>query len=165
LFFTPTPICRDHPKKEDNGRLNRYKAQLKQLIFNPGARVQGVPFIANKTAIFEPEVAALYDFKLRSTDYLGEACYLFIITPKPEHRSQVIYNNLTTWFRKSDYSILARDYALSYKTLLFDFDVKMKVRLKQEGKKMVPASIVYDGNWHLSTQGRERAKFYSYFIY
>ncbi|KAK6024544.1 transcriptional regulator, AsnC family [Ostertagia ostertagi] len=65
------------------------------------------------------------------TDYEGEDCYLFQAIPKPEYRSEVVYNELSTWFRKTDYSIVARDYSLSYKAGVYDFDVRMKVRLLQ----------------------------------
>ena len=89
----------------------------------------------------------------------GEPCYQFRITPKSGFENKVLYDELTTWFRKRDYSIVARNYSLSYHTMLYDFDVRMKVRTKQIGAKLYPTRIDYDGNWHIFTKKRERAKF------
>src|SRR5690606_65786 len=70
LFFTPKPVCGEdnivagRENDRGSGELEKRKWQLKQLIFNPGSRVAGVPFSGNKAAIFEPEVARMYDFRL-----------------------------------------------------------------------------------------------------
>jgi len=101
----------------------------------------------------------MYDFKLMLVEYGGEDCYLFSAFPKKEYKNNVIYNELSTWFRKSDYAIVARDYSLSYKTMLYDFDVKMKVRLRNVNGMLVPSFISYAGNWHVATKKRERAFF------
>jgi hypothetical protein len=77
----------------------------------------------------------------------------------------VVFNELATWFRKTDYAIVARNYSLSFSTILYDFDVQMKVRLTNANGKLLPAYIEYDGNWHAATQGRERARFFAEFAY
>lgn len=165
LFFTPEPVCGENnivagtETIKGSGELEKRKWQLKQLIFNPGSPVAGVPFSGNKAAVFEPEVAGMYDFRLMLVEYGGEDCYLFTARPRPEFRKEVIYNELSTWFRKSDYAIMARDYALSYKTWIYDFDVKMSVRLKEVNGMLLPARIHYSGNWHVATRKRERAEF------
>lgn len=165
LFFTEGKVCGEnntvagYDKQKGKGQLEKHKYQLKQLIFNPGSKVSGVPFAGNKVAIFEPEVAKMYDFKLMLVEYDGEDCYLFSAKPKPQYKSDVIYNELTTWFRKSDYSIVARDYSLSYRTLLYDFDVDIKVRLKNVNGQLLPYKMNYVGNWHVATKDRERASF------
>lgn len=165
LFFTEGKICgeNNHVKGYENargkGQLEKHKWQLKQLIFNPGSKVAGVPFAGNKVAIFEPDAAKMYDFKLMLVEYDGEDCYLFSAKPKPGYKNDVVYNELTTWFRKSDYSIVARDYSLSYKTLVYDFDVVMKVRLKNVNGQLLPYKLNYNGNWHVATKDRERGSF------
>ncbi len=165
LFYTSKPVCGENnivagsENIKGKGQIEKNKWQLKQLIFNPGSKVAGVPFAGNKAAIFEPDVAKMYDFKLLLVEYEGEDCYLFSAIPKAEYKDDVIYNELSTWFRKSDYSIVARNYALSYKTWVYDFNVKMKVRLKNVNGQLLPASISYVGNWHVATKKRERAQF------
>ncbi|XZF14595.1 hypothetical protein ACTHGU_00510 [Chitinophagaceae bacterium MMS25-I14] len=171
LFFIKQQVCGENDvvaggiKEERGGRMEKNKNQLKQLIFNPGSSVHGVPFVGNKAAIFDPEISKMYHFKLLSVDYDGEDCYLFQAIPKPEYAADVVYNELSTWFRKSDYAIVARNYSLSYHTMIFDFDVSMKVRLRNVAGKLLPARIEYKGNWHVMTKGRERGAFVAEFKY
>jgi len=139
------------------GRFEKNKEQLKQLVFNPGSKITGIPFVGDKASVFDPEIAKMYDFKLSFVVYNDEECYLFRAIPKEEYKKDVVFNQLDTWFRKSDYSILARDYALSYHTMLYDFDVQMKVRLEKLGERLMPSTIDYRGNWHVMAKKRERA--------
>ncbi|RYD56292.1 MAG: hypothetical protein EOP56_13240 [Sphingobacteriales bacterium] len=165
LFFTKGRICNQNDivgntmQERGKGQLEKSKYQLKQLIFNPGSKIDGIPFMGDKAAIFEPDQAKKYDFKLNSEEYNGVECYVFKAIPKADYADDVVYNELSTWFRKSDYSIVARDYSLSYKTLAYDFDVRMQVRTKLLGDRLVPTNISYDGNWHVFGKKRERVKF------
>jgi hypothetical protein len=86
-------------------------------------------------------------------------CYRFRITPKKGYEDKVIYKELTTWFRQRDYAILARNYALTYSNILYDFDVTMKVRTTEISGKIYPVSIEYRGDWHIFTKKRERVDF------
>lgn len=171
LIFTEGVICNETDivagalDDRGSGQLEKSKYQLKQLLFNPGSKIAGVPLMGNKAAIFEPEVAKMYDFQLNSEMYDGEECYVFKAVPKPQYKDDVVYNNLATWFRKSDYSIVARDYSLSYNTLVYDFDVHMKVRTRQINGKLLPTDIWYDGNWDVIGKRRERVKFSTKFSY
>lgn len=171
LFFTEGTICNQNDivsgalNDSEDGRIGKHKNKLKQLIFNPGSKVTGVPFMGDKAAIFEPDIAKMYNFKLVSEEYAGVDCYVFKAIPKAEYKDDVVYKNLVTWFRKSDYSIVARDYSLSYSTLAYDFDVSMKVRTMQVADKLLPTKIEYAGNWHVFTQKRERVKFIATIVY
>jgi hypothetical protein len=161
LFFNPGTECgvTDHirPATAPKGKLEKNKEQLKQLVFNPGSKITGIPFVGDKASVFEPETAKMYDFHLKFETYEGQECYLFQAIPKPEYADQVVFNKLYTWFRATDYSIMARDYALSYRTMLYDFEVVMKVRLEQVGERLLPAKIDYSGNWHVLSKRRERS--------
>lgn len=148
------------------GQLEKHKEQLKQLVFNPGSKVEGIPFVGKKASVFEDKgVRQRYDFRLKFVQYNGEECYFFQAIPKEEYKDEVVYNQLDTWFRVADYAIVARDYALSYHTMLYDFDVVMKVRLEKLGARLLPSSIDYRGNWHVFTKKRERSKFNILFDY
>lgn len=148
------------------GKTDKHKEQLKQLVFNPGSKVEGIPFVGKKASVFEDKgIRQRYDFKLRYVQYNGEECYFFQAIPKEEYKDEVVYNQLDTWFRVSDYAIVARDYALSYKTMLYDFDVVMKVRLEKSRQRLLPSSIDYRGNWHVFSKKRERSKFKILFDY
>ncbi len=165
LFFAKEPICNESDivegslKQCGKGKMEKSKYELKQLIFNPGSKVSGVPFMGDRASVFDDEEAVKYDFKISIESHDGQDCYVFRILPKQGYEHKVLYNEMTTWFRRSDYSIIARDYSLSYHTLVYDFDVKMKVRTRQVGGKLLPYKIDYDGNWHVFMKNRERVKF------
>jgi hypothetical protein len=148
------------------GKMEKHKEQLKQLVFNPGSKVEGIPFVGKKASVFEDKgIQQRYNFALKLVPYNGEECYFFQAIPKEAFKDEVVYHQLDTWFRASDYAIVARDYALSYHTLLYDFDVVMKVRLEKLGTRLLPSSIDYSGNWHVFTKKRERAIFNILFDY
>src|SRR5699024_10065285 len=119
----------DDAGESNGGSLDRHKEQLKQLIFNPGQRIHGIPFISRKVAIFDDKIAPMYDFSIHSAEYGPTDCYVFTATAKPEFKDNVVIKNLVTYFSKKNMEIVYRDYALSYNTLLFNFDVEMKVNM------------------------------------
>lgn len=162
LFFRPGKECGVTDRIADahtgkGNKLDKAKEQLKQLVFNPGSKVSGVPFAGDKASIFDADMMSKYDFSLKFDTYEGVECYVFRAVPKKEYAGDVIFNQLDTWFRTADYSIMARDYSLSYHTMVYDFDVRMKVRLEQKEGRLLPASIDYQGNWHVMMKKRERA--------
>lgn len=165
LFLTKGVVCNENDivagamNEYGKGQLEKRKYELKQLIFNPGSKVSGIPFMSDRASIFDADEAKRYNFSIVKDLYDSVDCYVFRITPKKEYEHNVLYNDLTTWFRKSDYSILARNYSLSYHTLVYDFNVTMKVRTSQKGNKLYPTRIDYDGDWHVFTKKRERVKF------
>jgi len=173
LFFTKGKVCNDNNivrgslDRELSGknRIEKSKVQLKMLMFNPGSSIPGLPFIGNKVGIFDPEVAKMYDFKLTAQQKNGEEAYCFEAIPKPEYAKKVVINRFVTWFRPSDYSIISRDYSLSYDALGYDFDVVMHVDLRQIGKELLPSFISYKGNWKVVTKARERVNFTASFSY
>lgn len=172
LFFTKGKVCGEDnivknrlEASSGKGSLEKNKAKLKQLMFNPGSRISGIPLMGNKSAIFDPEIAKMYDFRLGIERKNGVDCYMFEATPKKEFLGDVVYKEFKTWFRQSDYSIVARDYALSYNTTVYDFDVKIHVDLQQKGQHLLPTYISYRGNWFAFTKGREKVNFTAQFDY
>lgn len=172
LFFTFGTVCdEDEIVATKTGiqgggaTMEKYANQLKRLIFNPGSKISGVPFMGDRASIFDPDQVKHYDFKLLSETYDGEDCYVFKVIPKPDDKEGVVFNDLSTWFRKTDYSIVARDYSLSYNTMVYDFNVRMKVRTAQIGERLLPTDIYYDGNWDIIAKKRERVKFEMHVTY
>lgn len=170
LFFTKGTICADATGEEpesSKGSMARHKAQLKQLIFNPGKPVRGVPIVGGKVAIFDPEVQRFYNFAILSQEYLGVSCYVFSAKAKPDlnslDRGDVVVNELITYFNKDNFEIVGRKYSLSYKTMLFDFDVKMDVQMTKQQGLLIPALVTYDGTWDVPFKKRETAKFIARF--
>jgi hypothetical protein len=164
LFLAPKAICNETDVlagqiEHGSGAMAKQEYQLKQLIFNPGSKVSGVPLMGDRASIFDHGEAEKYTFKITRELYDSVTCYVFRVTPKSGYEHSVLYDELTTWFRESDYSIIARNYSLSYHTMLYDFNVKMKARTTQIGGKLYPILINYDGDWHVFTKKRERVKF------
>lgn len=162
LFFTTGSVC-----GEDNivtGRefstagksgLEKQKEQLKMLFFNPGKRINGLPFISDKTAIFDEDMAGNYDMDIRMDIRNNTSCLVFTQKVKPEHRDDVVIDEMITWFDDRTYEVLARNYSLSYDALVYDFKVSMEVELAHYGQFLVPTLIRYNGNWKALFKKRE----------
>lgn len=173
LFFTKEERCGENNivkgSLEDDlrgkNRIEKSKVQLKHLIFNPGKPIAGLPGIGKKVGIFEPDMVDEYDFNIELVQKHGEWCYEFTAKPKEGHYKKLVIKSWKTWLRKSDFTILSRDYHLSYNVGVYDFDVKIYVDLKEHRGVLLPAYISYDGNWYFVSQGRERVKFEGKFYY
>ncbi|GAA0541517.1 hypothetical protein GCM10009415_24300 [Chitinophaga japonensis] len=170
LFFTNGTVCVDEngdSPERSGGSLEKHKAQLKQLIFNPGKPVKGVPIVGHKVAIFDRDVMRFYDFAITSEDYLGIPCYVFAATAKKDlgriDQGEIVINELTTYFNKDNFEIVGRRYSLSYKTWLFDFNVRMNVEMTKKNDLLIPALVTYDGTWDVPFKKRETAKFIAKF--
>ncbi len=172
LFFTKGTVCTDEQGEDperSSGSLARHKAQLKQLIFNPGKPIRGVPIVGAKVAIFNSEVMRFYDFSITAENYVdGTACYVFTAKTKPGlnriDRADVVIDELITWFNKDNFEIVGRKYALSYKTMLFDFNVKMNVQMTKYNGLLIPALVTYNGTWNVPFKKRETAVFAAKFL-
>lgn len=166
LFFTKGEICDENniikgsgDTKTSSGSMEKHKDQLKELIFNPGQPIAGVPLISNKVAIFDDKVAPMYDFSITSSEYRNTPCYVFTARAKPGFANNVVINKLITYFTKDNLEIVFRDYSLSYNAWVFDFDVNMQVQMSHFDGLMVPAVIKYNGDWKAPFHKREHAIF------
>ena len=133
------------------------------LFFDPGKKIPGLPFIGSKVALFDEDVSDLYDFEIDMDLFKGEMCYLFRMTPRPDlsssERNRVVIKEMTTWFRTSNWQIVARNYNLRYETLFYDFDVLMEVEMMRLGEWIVPQLLRYNGTWDVPFKKREKAIF------
>lgn len=164
LFFTKGQVCGEtnmvagtrRDVKSKSG-IEKHKEQLKMLFFDPGKKIPGIPFMGDKTAIFDKDHVDRYDFSLDYVDYNGQSCYLFTI--KAKGGGGVVIDNMTTWFNSSTMEIVARNYDLSYDAGVYDFDVHMEVQMIQFGKLTVPSTLRYYGTWDVAFKKRERGVF------
>lgn len=163
VFLTKGKICGEPANPSiastNLSGIQKHINELKKLIFQPGKEVD-VPFVGGKTAIFKEDMLKYYDFYISSKFYKEDTdCFVFRAVAKPEYRSsKTIIKYLETYFDKTDFQVLARNYHLKYSSL-FDFDVKMRVELTQLDNKYLPALVEYNGNWKIPTQRREQVKF------
>lgn len=171
LFLTFDTVCNEKNELDKSylnpsgNAIERNKAQLKQLLYSPGKKISGIPFMGKSAAIFDKEIAALYTFSIKKESMNGVTCFLFEATPLPEHQSKVVYQRFKTWLDVNDYSMVAREYVLKYHTSVYDFNVAMKVNLTKKDNKLLPSFISYNGNWRVATQGREIVTFQTKFYH
>ena len=166
LFFTKDSVC-----GEDNivkGRefsteglsgMEKHKEQLKMLFFNPGKKIKGLPFISDKTEIFDESMADKYDMSIDLRDFNNTGCYVFTIKVKEDKKNGVVINEMTTWFNEKTFEIVARNYSLSYDAGVYDFNVDMEVQMTKVGDLLVPALLRYNGNWKAIFKKREHGVF------
>lgn len=164
LFFTKGKVCGETNivgNRELNADglsgIDKHKAQLKMLFFNPGKRISGLPFISGKTAIFDKALANKYDMKIDYDDYSG--AYIFSVKVKQGRESEVVIQEMTTWFDQKNFDVMARDYTLKYDAGVYDFNVDMKVRMSRVGNLLVPSLLSYNGNWKVMFKKREKGVF------
>jgi hypothetical protein len=169
LFFTTGQICgednivKGRMRSTSNKKgLEKHKEQLKMLFFNPGKKIPGIPFIGNKLDLYDDDAHKLYDYRLDLEEYKGQLCYVFSITPKEklgEKSDRVVVDQMTTWFDQKTLEVMGRNYSLSYKALVYDFDVQMEVEMGKFEGLTVPKILRYKGNWDVMLKKRERAVF------
>ncbi|MGN6615589.1 MAG: hypothetical protein ACTHJ5_00310 [Ilyomonas sp.] len=170
LFFTKGKVCGETNivagtsfNTSDKSGMEKHKEQLKMLFFNPGRKVQGIPFIGNKLDLFDENAHKLYDYRLDYVDYKGGYAYVFSIKAKDDlglfKRGDIVVDEMTTWFDVKTMDVLARNYSLSYKAGVYDFDVKMEVEMTKFDDLLVPKFLRYKGNFKVIFKKRERGEF------
>ena len=166
LFFTKGTVCGENNivngvafSTEGKSGMEKHKEQLKMLFFNPGRKINGLPFMNNKTAIYDDELADSYDMDINWERYNNTNCYVFKQKVKPERKGSVVVDEMNTWFNDSTYEVVARNYSLSYDAGVYDFKVAMEIQMTTVGNLTVPALIRYNGNWKAIFKKRERGVF------
>jgi hypothetical protein len=138
-----------------------YKDKLKTLIFAPGHKVTGIPFISNKSEIFSKDMRQYYLYQFARGKYLDSIpVYRFRVVRKPSTAdNDVVIKELTTIFDMRTFQILGRYVDLTYSNMLFSFDVKMNIELIKAGGELVPAKVTYQGTWDIPFHKTEKASF------
>jgi len=166
LFFTKDSVCgetnivKGHEFSTSGlSGIDKHKEQLKMLFFDPGKKINGLPFISNKTEIFDPAMAGNYNMYIDYRNYNSIPCYVFTINVKDARKSSVVIDEMTSWFDSKTFEIVARNYVLSYDAGVYDFNVKMEVQMTHAAKLLVPSVLNYNGNWKVVFNKRERGVF------
>ena len=167
LFFTNGKVCGETNvvgnmefNPEEKTGMEKHKEQLKMLFFNPGKKIPGVPFIGNKLDLYDDHAHKLYNYHLDYTAYRGAYAYVFSIKPKPDAASSdIVIDEMTTWFDPKTMEVLGRNYRLSYKAGVYDFDVNMEVELGKINGILLPQTLRYKGNFHALFYKREQGAF------
>ena len=104
-------------------------------------------------------MADYYDMNIDMGIYNNQSCYIFSQKVKPENKSSVVIDEMTTWFDSNTFEVLGRNYSLSYDAAVYDFNVTMEVVMTRFGEYTVPSLIRYNGNWKAIFKKRERGVF------
>jgi len=170
LFFTKGEVCGEtnvvqgfNITASNKQGMDKHKEQLKMLFFNPGKKIPGIPFIGDKLDLYDERAAKLYDYRLDIQEYHGQQCYVFTIAPKEDisagRKNGTVVDQMVTWFDMQTLAVLGRNYSLSYKAGVYDFDVSMEVEMTHFGDLIVPKVLRYRGNWSAIFKKRERGLF------
>jgi hypothetical protein len=170
LFFTKGQICGENnivkgKKRTIQGSgIDKAKEQLKMLFFNPGEKIPGIPMIGNKLDLYDDNAHELYTYRLDYVDYHGKLAYVFEIKPKEDlgffAKDRIVVDQMITWFNPSTLEVLGRNYSLSYKAGVYDFNVQMEVEMTYTPNGLlVPKILRYKGDWDVVFKKRERGLF------
>jgi hypothetical protein len=170
LFFTKGQICgetnivKGKKRSIQGSGIEKAKEQLKMLFFNPGEKIPGIPMIGNKLDLYDDNAHELYAYRLDYVDYHGKLAYVFEIKPKEDlgffAKDRVVVDQMITWFNPSTLEVLGRNYALSYKAGVYDFNVQMEVEMTYTPNGLlVPKILRYKGDWDVIFKKRERGLF------
>jgi hypothetical protein len=143
------------------GKNGSYKDKLKTLIFSPGRKVTGIPFLSGKTEIFGRDMRQFYSYEFARGKYLDSIpVYRFKVIKKPSiSDGDVMIRELTTIFDTRTFKILGRYVDMKYSNMFFDFEVKMNIELIPYNGELLPAKVSYSGNWDVPFHKEERASF------
>lgn len=139
----------------------KHYEQLKTFMFNPGNGVEGVPFISKKLNIYEAPMRDKYDFILQKTLYKDTVpVYLFSVKRKNTIKDKAVsIEYIHTYYDRRTMNIIARTYHLKDATLLFSFDIKIRVELMMYQQDYYPTLIHYQGEWSVPLKTPERIEF------
>ncbi len=143
------------------GKNESYKDKLKTLIFAPGTRVKGIPFISSKTEIFSRDLREYYFYKFSRGTYLDSIpVYIFKVVCKPSTSDgDTMIKEMTTIFDIRNFQILGRYVDMKYSNIFFSFNVQMNIELAKFNDELLPVKITYQGNWDVPFHKVERASF------
>ena len=144
-------------EESNESKIDKYKSQLKKMLFNPGAPIESVPFIGNKMAIFSDDMVKFYDYKIyTSTCNDSSNCLIFSCNAKPEFgKNRTVIKRMTTVFDKETFEVLNRSYHLKYGNSIFQFDIEMDISNTQKYGYLVPEKIKYSGWWDIPLKTAE----------
>jgi hypothetical protein len=143
------------------GKNEGYKDKLKTLIFEPGRKVKGIPFISAKTEIFSKDLRDYYYYTFSRGKYLDSIpVYIFKVKKKPSTADgDTMIKEMTTIFDMRNFEILGRYVDTKYRNFLFNFDVQMNIELAKYHGELLPVKITYQGNWDVPFHKVESASF------
>ena len=142
-------------------REEKHYEQLKTFIFSPGTGVEGVPIIGRNLDVFDGKTRKFYDFTISKVSFKDTVpCYLFSVQKKKSVKdSKITIEYIHTYYDRRTMNIIARNYRIIDNTVLFSFDITIKIELDKIKNEYVPLLIQYQGEWDIPLKLPERMYF------
>ena len=170
LFFSKDTVCGEsnvvgnwQQSLSGKSGMDKHKAQLKTLLFNPGADIPGIPLIGRKVKVFDPKHAKNYNFSVDLLDYKGKLTFQFSLKTKDDlsfmEDDDVVIDEMITYLDYNSFEVVAKKYTMSYNAGVYKFNVMMEVELDKIGNLLYPKVIRYQGDWGILIKKSERGFF------
>lgn len=142
-----------------SSRFDKYKSELKKFMFNPGQEIASVPFIGDKLALYNDDMAVHYDHRIWADRRDGRDCWVFSSDTKAGHEGKTVIQEMSTWFDQESKQVIAREYHIRHGSLFLDFDIRIKVRNAVVNEALVPVYVDYNGEWDIPFSKPELIRF------
>jgi hypothetical protein len=154
-------ITRDFEKERGQSNVEKHQQEVKQMMFNPGNEVAGIPFIGKKMGIFEEDMHEYYTYSVYTAMYQDSIqCLVFAAEAKPEFRDgKTVIKSLTTYFEQSSFEVMQREVFLEYKSLPIDFEIFIRVENHHYKDILLPKMIYYKGFFDIPFMKKEEVEF------
>lgn len=148
-------------KSKEQTTLEKHKTELKQLMFNPGESVDGLPLIGDKLGIFKESMQVYYDFSVYQA-YLKDTieCLVFEAEVKKGiKKSKTVIKRMVTFFHPTELYVLKRELLMEYRSIPLDFIIGITVENSMIDSVLLPEYIIYDGFFDLPFVKKEQINF------
>ena len=155
---------KEFEKEKGQSAAEKHRLEIKQMVFNPGNEVEGVPLVGNKMGIFEPEMQRYYNFSVYPGKYRDSIdCWIFEAEVKPDYRKgKTVIKSLVTYFDKENYNVMKRVYIIEYYSIPLDFNIEVEVENQYFKGVLVPEKIKYNGFFNIPFMKKEMIEFELY---
>ena len=150
-------------KKNNNESQNMRDAKTVGFSIGSDNTEQEKAGLSKKLAVFDIDMQKYYDYIISDTLYRGKECYVFTIKIKDnlsdKNRDKALIRNLVSYFDKSNFNVIYREYKFVYNHWLISLDMDIIVFMDYVNDKHVPTNIYYKGFWNVFLFKPERAEF------
>jgi len=156
-FNRKAPINRDF-ETNSGSRIDQFENQLKQLLFNPGAPIPGVPFMSERLAIFSPEMLDKYHFEVWNTTLDGVHYIGFKAKAKEQESNETVIKELTTMIDENTMAVKSRRYRLAFDNVFLEFDLEINTTITFGSTNYI-SSVKYNGYFDIPFSKPENVTF------